>query len=235
MIIALDGPAGAGKSTVARAVAEQLGLAFLDTGAMYRAVTLVVLQRGLNPLDGSQAAQVANQIQLTFDDDGGILIDGVPGEPDIRSATVTLNVSAVSAHKAVRDAVVELQREIGRSKPGLVVEGRDTATVVFPEAKFKFFLDASLKERALRRARQEGRESELEMIQRDIERRDLLDTTRAHAPLRRAQGATLINTDGKSIPRVVREIIEEVKASDSTKAVPGKMVDPESREAGSET
>ena len=215
MIIALDGPAGAGKSTVARAVANALNLAFLDTGAMYRAVTLAVLQRGLNPLDEAAVVQVANQINLTFGPDGLIRIDGVAGEPDIRSATVTLNVSAVSAHKGVRDAVVGLQREIGHAAHGLVVEGRDTATVVFPEADHKFFLDASPLERAKRRARQEHREDELEMIQRDIERRDRLDTTRAHAPLRQAEGATLLNTDGKNIDTVVKEILGHVSAANS--------------------
>ncbi|MFT5284301.1 MAG: cytidylate kinase [Planctomycetota bacterium] len=212
MIIAMDGPAGAGKSTVARAVADKLNIAFLDTGAMYRAVTLVMLQRGLNPLDDAAAIQVANQVNLSFGADGLIRIDGVAGEPDIRSATVTLNVSAVSAHKGVRDAVVALQRQIGEASQGLVVEGRDTATVVFPEAEYKFFLDASPLERAQRRARQEHRMNELEMIQRDIERRDRLDTTRAHAPLRQAEGATLINTDGKSIATVVHEILEYVEA-----------------------
>ena len=211
MILAIDGPAGAGKSTVARAVARALGLPFLDTGAMYRGVTLALLQRGLDPLDGASCEAVARDVDLAFDDDGHILIDGVPGEPDVRSPTVTLNVSAVSAHPGVREAVVAQQRELAERLEGLVVEGRDTTTVVFPEADHKFFLVASVEERARRRARQEGREDELEEIQRDIERRDRLDTTRAHAPLRQAPDATVVVSDDRTVEEVVETILAVVR------------------------
>ncbi len=207
MIIALDGPAGAGKSTVARAVADRLNLTFLDTGAMYRGLTLAALQRGLDPLDEAACVQLANELELSFGEDGLVRIDGQAGEPDIRSATVTLTVSTVSAYRGVRDAVVSKQREIGLSVPGLVVEGRDTTTVVFPEAEYKFFLVASPTERARRRAAQEDREDEVDMILRDIERRDQLDTTRAHAPLRQAEDAILIDTDSRNIDSVVEEIL----------------------------
>jgi len=222
MIIALDGPAGAGKSTVAREVAERLGLTFLDTGAMYRGVTLIVLQRGLDPLDEAACVDVAETVELTFGDDGLIRIDGVPGEPDVRSATVTLTVSAVSAYRGVRDAVVARQREIGAATKGLVVEGRDTTTVVFPEADHKFFLVASPMERARRRASQENREHELDMILRDIERRDRLDTTRAHAPLRRAEDARLIDTDGRGVEAVVAEIIQVVEGESTAGTRPSE-------------
>lgn len=210
MIIAIDGPAGAGKSTVARAVAEALGIAFLDTGAMYRAVTLVVLQRGLDPLDAEACATVAREVELDFDAAGLIRIDGVAGEPDVRSETVTLNVSSVSAHPRVREAVVARQRELALGLDGLVVEGRDTTTVVFPEAEHKFFLVARAEERARRRALQEGRPEEHDVILRDIRRRDLLDTTRAHAPLLQAPDARVIDSDQKDVEAVVSEILSAV-------------------------
>jgi cytidylate kinase len=215
MIIAIDGPAGAGKSTVAQGVAHELGLAFLDTGAMYRAVTLVVIQRGSDPADGAACERVAREVVLTFDADGCIEIDGEPGEPDIRSETVTRTVSAVSAHRGVREAVVGRQRELFHTHHearGMVVEGRDTTTVVFPEAEHKFFLIASAAERARRRAIQTGRADELEVIQRDIERRDRLDTTRAHSPLVQAPDATVIDTDGLDAAAVIAAIVAEVSA-----------------------
>ncbi len=214
MIIAIDGPAGAGKSTVARAVASELSLRFLDTGAMYRSVTLIVLQRGLDPLDPGACESVARDLLLEFDESGAIAIDGRAGEPDIRSETVTRTVSTVSAHPGVRDAVVARQRAIAKDQRGIVVEGRDTTTVVFPEADHKFFLVASARERARRRALQERRE-DLEVIQRDMERRDRLDTTRAHAPLRQAPDAVVLDSEGKAVGEVVEEILEVIRSSEA--------------------
>jgi len=211
MIIAIDGPAGAGKSTVARRVASELGLAFLDTGAMYRAVTLVVLEQGSHPSDAEACERVARTLHLEFDDAGRILMDGAPGEPDIRSQTVTLNVSAVSAHPGVRDAIVAEQREIAAQSRGVVAEGRDTTTVVFPAADLKFFLNASKQERARRRAEQEGRPDEQEAILADIDRRDRLDATRAHSPLLKAPDAIEIDADGLSVEDVVARILDEVR------------------------
>ncbi len=210
MIIAMDGPAGAGKSTVARRVAEELGLAFLDTGAMYRAVTLQVLEQGVHPSDGPGCARIAEELELGFDEGGHILIEGKPGEPDIRSRTVTLNVSAVSAHPGVREAIVTQQRRIASALAGVVAEGRDTTTVVFPDADHKFFLDATCEERARRRALQESAPERYEVILADIIRRDRLDTTRAHSPLTRAPDAQLIDADGKGVEDVVREILAHV-------------------------
>ena len=147
MIIAIDGPAGSGKNTVARALAARLGLAFLDTGAMYRAVTLTVLGRGVDPGDGEACGRVAQDLDLTFDSEGRILIEGQPGEPSIRGSQVDQEVSKVAAHPAVRRAVVPKQRRIaaqaipgdGKSAgEGIVAEGRDTTTVVFPDADHKF-------------------------------------------------------------------------------------------------
>jgi cytidylate kinase len=213
MIIALDGPAGAGKSTVARRVAQELGLFFLDTGAMYRAVTLAVLERGIHPSDGTACAQVARSLRLEFDASGAVQIDGRPGEPDVRSSTVTLNVSAVSAHPLVRQVIVARQRELARERGGLVAEGRDTTTVVFPEADHKFFLIASPAERARRRALQEGTPERAAEIRADIERRDRLDTTRAHAPLVQAPDAMRIDADGLGAEDVVARVLARVRGT----------------------
>lgn len=211
MIIALDGPAGAGKSTVARRLAEELGLTFLDTGAMYRAVTLAALERDVHPSDAAACARLARELRLDFDAEGRIQIDGQPGEPDVRSRTVTLNVSAVSAHPGVREAIVAMQRAIARRRAGVVAEGRDTTTVVFPEADFKFFLHASPGERARRRARQEGTPERVQEIQADIERRDRLDRTRAHSPLVKAPDALEIDADELDAEAVVQAILARVR------------------------
>ncbi len=209
----MDGPAGAGKSTVAKRVAQELGLRFLDTGAMYRAVTLAVLERSIHPSDADACAEVARSIELDFDDAGKVLIDGRPGEPDVRSQTVTLNVSAVSAHPSVREAVVARQRAIARRPPGVVAEGRDTTTVVFPEADHKFFLNASPDERARRRALQEGSPDRYEEILGDIQRRDDLDATRAHSPLVQADDAHAIDADSRSVDEVVAAVLAVVRSA----------------------
>jgi len=220
MIIAIDGPAGSGKSTVARALAARLGLTFLDTGAMYRAVTLTMLGRGLDPGDGEACGRVALDLELGFDAEGRILIDGEPGEPRIRSAEVDHEVSSVAAHPQVRLAVVPKQRAIAISVEragetsagrGVVAEGRDTTTVVFPDADHKFFLSASLGERARRRAGQEGHPEQVTEIQAGIERRDHLDSTRSHSPLALADDAVEIDTDGLSVEQVVQQILDHVK------------------------
>ena len=207
----MDGPAGAGKSTVAKRVAQALGLRFLDTGAMYRAVTLVVLERSIHPSDADACAEVAGSIDLDFDGAGSIVVDGRPGEPDVRSQTVTLNVSAVSAHPGVREAIVARQRALALPPPGVVAEGRDTTTVVFPEADHKFFLNASPDERARRRALQEGSQHRYEDILADIQRRDALDTTRAHSPLVQADDAHAIEADARSIDEVVAAVLAIVR------------------------
>jgi len=226
MIIALDGPAGAGKSTVARRLAEALRLPYLDTGAMYRAVTLVALERGVHPGDAEACAEIARSTRLEFDDDGAVLIDGRPGEPDIRSRTVTRNVSAVSAHPAVREALVAEQRDLASRAGGVVAEGRDTTTVVFPEADHKFFLNASSRERARRRALQEGAPEQLESILADIERRDRLDTTRAHAPLVQAPDAIAIDADELDAEAVAKRILALVTEREHTRDASGARTRP---------
>ncbi|HTF87549.1 MAG TPA: (d)CMP kinase [Planctomycetota bacterium] len=211
MIIAIDGPAGAGKSTVARHVARELGLVFLDTGAMYRAVTWQVLEQKLDPRSEEQCARAAQTTILTFDSDGKILIDGRAGEPHVRSREVTATVSTVSAHAAVRAEVVREQQALAQRQGGLVAEGRDTTTVVFPRADHKFFLIASSTERARRRAAELGKPELLAEIQRDIEARDKADSTRAHSPLVQAPDARVIDTDGLDADSVAERILEHVR------------------------
>lgn len=213
MIIAIDGPAGAGKSTVAKEVARALGLFFLDTGAMYRAVTLEVLERGSDPRSERDCARVAQGLELSFDAQGRISIDGRPGEPDIRSERVTATVSTVSAHPEVRSVIVREQRALAVRHGGLVAEGRDTTTVVFPHAEHKFFLIATSAERARRRARELGDLAHVAQIQADIDRRDALDSERAHSPLLRAPDATVIDTDRLEAVEVARRILEHVRAA----------------------
>lgn len=207
----MDGPAGAGKSTVARRVAGALGLTFLDTGAMYRAVTFKVLERGVSLDDADGCADVARSLALDFDAAGKIQIDGQPGEPGIRSARVTRHVSEVSAHPAVRREIVARQRELSSQARGVVAEGRDTTTVVFPEADFKFFLNASPRIRAERRAAEEGTPGRAAEIERELELRDGMDKSRAHSPLKRAQDAIEIDTDSLSIEESVALVLETVR------------------------
>jgi cytidylate kinase/UDP-2,3-diacylglucosamine diphosphatase len=213
MIIAVDGPAGVGKSTLARALARELGLFFLDTGAMYRAVTLAALERGLAPADETACGQVARTLALAFDREGHILLDGRPGEPAIRGPEVTRAVSLVATHPSVRSAVVARQREIAEEQGGVVAEGRDTTTVVFPYATHKFYLTASLEERARRRAREENALERLPEIRADIERRDRLDSSRTHSPLVAAPDARRIETDGLGLEEVVARILHHVRGS----------------------
>jgi cytidylate kinase len=211
MIIAIDGPAAAGKSTVARAVAGGLGLTFLDTGAMYRAVTLEVLERGVDPHAEEACARVARSMRLSFDGDE-IRIDGRRGEPAIRGEAVTRAVSVVSAHPGVRAAMVPLQRIEAHRRGGVVAEGRDMASVVFPDADFKFYLDASAEERARRRASELGDPRRYEQILEDIRRRDHLDSTRKDSPLVKVPGAIVIETDGLEAVDAARLILERIRA-----------------------
>lgn len=212
LVIAIDGPAAAGKSTVARQLAKELGLRFLDTGSMYRAITLVALRAEIDPEDAEACARIAREIVLSFDKEGHILINGVTGEPDIRSVAVSRNASAVSAHPSVRAEIVPLQRAVAERVGGVVAEGRDTTTVVFPNASVKFFLWASPAVRASRRAEQLGAPERTAEIQVKIEERDRKDSSRADSPLREAEDAIRVDTGDLDADETLRFMLSKVRA-----------------------
>lgn len=215
-IVAIDGPAGAGKSTVTRQVAQKLGLLHLDTGAMYRALTWRVLEAGIALDDEPAIAELASQSQIYLTTDNvadtavRVLIDGEDVTQVIRTQEVTKNVSAIAAVPAVRCELVKQQQRWG-CKGGIVAEGRDIGTHVFPDAELKIFLTASVQERARRRHQdlkdQKQEEVSLEQLERDIQQRDIRDSTRALAPLCKAADAIELNTDGLTIAEVIERIV----------------------------
>lgn len=208
-VIAIDGPAGAGKSTVGRAVAARLGVGYLDTGAMYRAVTFAVLRRAVDPYDLAAVEQVAMSIDLDIRDVDGatvVTVDGEDATVDIRGREVTESVSAVAANSAVRAELVERQRAWIRSEGGGVVEGRDIGSVVFPDADLKLFVTASARVRAERRVADIG--GDVDDVEASIIERDRKDSSRADSPLVEASGATVVDTTGLSIEAVVDHVLD---------------------------
>jgi len=207
----LDGPSGTGKSTVARRLAERLDARYLDTGAMYRAATLAVL-RAQTPLDAPDAiAKTVGVADVAISTDPvapGVTLDGDPVDAEIRSAEVTSAVSAVSAVPAVRERLVALQRELITGAGGIVVEGRDIGSVVWPQARPKVYLTASAEARALRRAGELGSGVEVAAVAADIARRDTLDSTRATSPLARASDAVELDTTELGIDEVVQRLVD---------------------------
>ncbi len=211
-VVAIDGPAGSGKSTVARAVAAALGLEVLDTGAMYRAVTLAVLAAGADPADPEACAAAARSVRIDLG--ARVVLDGRDVTEAIRGPEVTAAVSAVSAHPAVREVLVGHQRAWAEAHGGAVVEGRDIGTVVFPHAALKVFLTASDEERARRRARDEAaadRTADVAAVQADLARRDRLDAGRAASPLVAAPDAVPVDSTDRTIDDVVRSIVDEFR------------------------
>ncbi len=209
MIIAIDGPAGAGKSTIARAVAQELKFAFVDTGAMYRAVTWKALQNGVDPNDEASLGQLAERSIIDMRD-SEIFIDDRNVSEAIRLPDVDKAVSIVSRAKKVRECLVLKQRLLARTSGDIVVEGRDIGSVVFPGAEVKVFLTAGVEERARRRLKQlkeKGLEKESQEVESEIEARDKLDANRALSPLEKAADAHMVDTTDKSITEVVNAII----------------------------
>jgi CMP/dCMP kinase len=212
LLIAIDGPAGSGKSSVARAIADELGFINLNTGAAYRAVALVALQEGVSLDDGASLAGVSRRISL---DAGGARVDGKPvPEDELRTPEVSAAASAVSARSEVRAVLLDVQREAARRanrEGGAVVEGRDIGTVVLPEAELKVYLSAAPEERARRRAHQTGREAELDRIKEAMSQRDRQDSERETSPLKPAPDAFILDTTSLSLEGVVSRVLELVR------------------------
>jgi cytidylate kinase len=223
-VVAIDGPAGAGKSTVARGVARALRFAHLDTGAMYRALTAKALEEGIDPSDGPSLTALAKRTAVDFGPEG-ISVDGRPTGRELRTRRVSGAVSAVSAHKGVRRELVRHQREI-LARGDIVAEGRDIGTVVCPDAPVKIFLTASIDERARRRHQemtQGGVAISLPTLKKEIARRDALDSTRPVSPLVPAPDAVTLDTSTKTPRQVVEDVLTLVRARLNEAAfVPGR-------------
>jgi cytidylate kinase len=218
MIIAIDGPAGSGKSTIAKLVAKDMGLVYLDTGAMYRLVTLKALNKGIL---GNNDLNYLEEIKKLLDNlnidikENGFYLDNVDVSEEIRKPIVSENVSDVAAIREVREKMVDLQRKFSESK-NVILDGRDIGTVVFPNADLKIFLVADARERAKRRYReliQKGENVEIEEIYENILKRDKIDSTRKESPLKKAKDAVEVDTTSKSIEEVKNEILRMVNSN----------------------
>jgi len=219
MIITIDGPAGTGKSTVAQRLSTRLALDSLDTGAMYRAIALRSLDLGMPPEDHPGMIEVADRVRLDFDwsaSPPALLVDGAPVGDRIRREDVDERVSIVAGLPEIRSILVRAQREIADKHPGLVTEGRDQGSVVFPDAQFRFYLDASPEVRARRRVQQlqqSGQSADHFEVLQAIEARDRRDESRSDGPLRVPDGATIVDTSELSLDEVVSRLVGIVEAS----------------------
>ncbi len=217
MAVAIDGPVASGKTAVGRAVAERLGWPFLDTGAMYRAVTRKALRLGADVGDEAELAEIAASISMRLEagEDGvyRLWADGEDVTGELRTPEIDRNVSAVSKVPAVRRTLVEQQRAIAAEAP-MVMAGRDIGTVVLRDAPVKVFLTASIGERARRRA-MEAPAADLERTRRDLERRDAIDSGREDSPLRPAEDAVVIDTDGLEVEEIARRVVELARSAQS--------------------
>lgn len=215
-IVAIDGPAGSGKSTVAKLLADKLGTFYLDTGAMYRAVTYRALKHGIDLEDDELLTELVNSLDISVkrDEEGNIevIVEGEDITEKLRSNEINENISAIAGNKNIREVMVELQREMGRG--GGVIEGRDVGTVIFPDAYKKIYLDAHLEERINRRykqAKEGGREVNKSKIKEEVIKRDKNDRTRDMGPLRIDPEAKYIDTTDSSVEEVVQKLYELVK------------------------
>jgi cytidylate kinase len=212
-IIAIDGPAGSGKSTTAKLVAKKLGFVYLDTGAMYRAITLKVLQKQVNPRSEKEVSRIAESSSVEIehaDCSNRIILDGKDITDKIRDLAIDQNVSFVSEHRKVREILVNLQRKIGETE-NVVAEGRDVTTVVFPDAFVKIYLDCDLKERARRRILELQQKGILDSVEEQTEKiasRDEIDSKRRLSPLTKDKDAFVIDTTHLTIEEQVRQVVQ---------------------------
>ena len=210
-VIAIDGPAGAGKSTVARQVSTATGLRYLDTGAMYRCVALEVQNTATDPNNAEAVGKIARNVKVVIERDAAKL-NGVDVSTEIRTSEINAIVSIIAAHTPVRDAMREQQRQWIQAQKGGVVEGRDIGTVVFPDAILKVFLTASPEVRAERRVGQTG--GDIKAVAASIAERDHLDSTRIDSPLRPSQGSVIVDSSNRTIEEVVAEIVTHFERVD---------------------
>ena len=215
VLITIDGPAGAGKTTVSRMLARRLQYTYIDTGALYRGVALAVRNAGIAPDDDAALERLCARLELQFVRDDGelrLLSDGQDITDEIRSPEITMLASAISARPLVRNYLLQIQKDMGRDK-GAVFEGRDMGTVVFPEAEVKFFLDADEKTRAYRRFLELKTQTSLtlEEVQRDLHRQDIDDSRRAVAPLKSAEDAIIVQSTHQSIEEVVETMLSHIR------------------------
>lgn len=212
MIIAVDGPAGAGKSTISKLISKKLNINYIDTGAMYRAVTYKCLSEGVDVKNEAAVIEVAKRTDIDFRDNN-IYLDSKVVNEEIRTREVSANVSDVAKIKEVRYLMVDVQREIG-TRNDVILDGRDIGSYVFPNADYKFFLVATPEERGRRRYKElceKGFEGTLEEIIKDIEKRDEIDSNREFAPLKKADDAIEIDTTGLGIDEVVETVVSKIK------------------------